>query len=236
MTSGPRRIRVACTRCDHVATRTLKAGDQRTLETLRRTLRCGQCRAWASTGLVLVDSVGDAEARPVFVDLGEQRTGINTHAAGQRTRPRLVRAICLKCYQSRRFKPRWRRNESIIQLCLGLVCDRCGAKGTHGDIQLKAIEFEPPQRLSSQLVQRMKGLKGPASEAADMVRAGLLILALTVPGMAGAAAAGLLIGGTIGASIELVLDAYEYEAENDFWNSPRGGYRERVEARHRSNR
>lgn len=57
MTSGPRRIRVACKACGIVAIRTLRAGDTRTLADLRDRPRCGCCYARASKGLVRVSLI-----------------------------------------------------------------------------------------------------------------------------------------------------------------------------------
>lgn len=62
MNPGPRRIRVACKRCRYNALRTLKAGDDRTLDTLRTTLRCGQCGARAHLGMLDIAPLGGAHA------------------------------------------------------------------------------------------------------------------------------------------------------------------------------
>jgi hypothetical protein len=57
MTSGPRRIRVACAKCDYDKVRTLEAGDDRTLEQLSASLRCGGCRTWGKNGALSVSAV-----------------------------------------------------------------------------------------------------------------------------------------------------------------------------------
>lgn len=57
MTSGPRRIRVACEKCGYDKLRTLEAGDERTLEQLSASLRCGGCRTWGKNGALSVSAV-----------------------------------------------------------------------------------------------------------------------------------------------------------------------------------
>jgi hypothetical protein len=145
MTSGPRRIRVACAKCDYDKVRTLEAGDDRTLEQLSASLRCGGCRTWGRNGAVSVTIVDfDAGPRPhpvrrheVTSDAADHKVSAN-NADKADPQPRYMHCVCLDCGHNENFRPRWRRGDTLDSVARESTCPACGAEGSAGNIYLRA--------------------------------------------------------------------------------------------------
>lgn len=125
MTSGSRQIRVACAKCGYDKQRTLVAGDDRTLEQLSASLRCGGCRTWGKSGAIRVSLAASHEPERTGQSAGETRAAQTTANGANResgpakqhrdadTRPVHVHGTCLNCGHNENFKPKWRRGETV---------------------------------------------------------------------------------------------------------------------------
>lgn len=246
MTSGPRRIRVACAKCGYDKLRTLEAGDDRTLEQLSATLRCGGCRTWGKSGAIHVSLTGSPERKHTIA-------GATKNADA---RPDVVHGTCLICGHNDNFKPKWRRGETLKSLTQDITCPACGAEGSAGNIYLRAsrrrtTESEsesipwdlgasilaslawPFERLGLLIVMPLKALFVAIGRLFVRVREPLLIggamLGGVVTSIGVAYIAVVLIGAALSWPATLAMRAVEHEYQDNVRNSPRGGYYERLD-------
>ena len=244
MTSGHRRIRVACAKCGYDKARTLEAGDDRTLAQLSASLRCGGCRTWGKSGALSI-SLASRSRR--------ERTQEETGA-----RPLHVHATCINCGHNENFKPKWRRGETLASLAQDITCLACGAEGAAGNVYLRTASRSKPQlksqvplsifasalamfawpfeMLARLIVIPLAALTAGMGRWLRRVWGPLLMGGAFVTGIAasvGAAyVAAVLIGATMSGPVELLLRAAEYEHRDAISNSPKGGYRERIDAKY----
>jgi len=240
MTSGSRRIRVACAKCDYNKVRTLEAGDDRTLAQLSASLRCGGCRTWGKNGALTV----------TLADFNPQ--------------PRRVHCVCLDCGYNENFRPKWRRSDTLDSLARESTCPACGADGSAGNIYLRAARAENNRSEGRPLQWDILGSVA-ATLTWPLEMLGLLVViplrligrgtwwflkglgrdleGLWEPLLKSGAVAGIaagtfgvgylacvLIGSALSGPAELVIRAAEHEHRDSVRNSPRGGYYLRREA------
>lgn len=218
MTSGPRQIRVACAKCGYDKQRTLAAGDDRTLEQLSASLRCGGCRAWGKNGAISVSptatpkkrrtqrSAHESSVSRIHPNVSNRDSGAIDNASQPNSRPALVHGACLNCGHTETFKPKWRRGETLDSLARAIACPECGAEGPAGNIYL---------REASSRTQRPHKSKIPLQVGASIIATlvwpfKMLGLLVVMPLAALAVAIGrlleriwgpLLMGGSVFASI-----------------------------------
>lgn len=246
MTSGPRQIRVACAKCGYNKLRTLEAGDDRTLEQLSASLRCGGCRTWGKSGAVSVSSVGLPRRKP-----GAAK--ITAKAAG---RPLVVHGTCLNCGHNENFKPKWQGGETLTSLAQDITCPACGAEGSASNIYLRAAMRRgtenngesvpwhlagsilatlawPFELLGLMIVIPLKVLVVAIGRLLAPIREPLLIGSAMLGGVAAfvgvAYIAAVLIGAALSGPANLAMRAVEHEYQDNVRNSPRGGYYERLD-------
>lgn len=268
MTSGPRQIRVACARCGYEKQRTLVAGDDRTVEQLSASLRCGGCRAWGKSGAISVSL--PASRKQVRCEQTAAKTSTpQTNAAGTNgksgaaeerrhadTRPVYVHGTCLNCGHSETFKPKWRPGETLQALARDITCPECGAEGSAGNIYVREATSQtnrrrrdkapldtgasilatlawPFEMLGLMVVIPLASLAVAAGRLLERIWAPMLIGGSVLAGITAAAGAAyvgtILIGAAMSGPAELVLRAVEHEHSDAIYNSPKGGYRERVD-------
>lgn len=182
MTSGPRRIRVVCAKCDYNKVRTLEAGDDRTLTQLSASLRCGGCRTWGKNGAVSV-TFADFETQrhprpargPAEASDGAVHTASADEARKAKLQPRHVHGVCLDCGHNENFRPKWRRGDTLESLARESMCPACGAEGAAGNIHLRAAR--PKRRRRENRLLRWDVLGSVAATLAwPLEMLGLLIL------------------------------------------------------------
>lgn len=256
MKAGSRQIRVTCKACGYDKVRTLRAGDARTLETLRASLRCGDCRVWAKSGSVSIQLVSRDE------DAKRAESGRSADAKpGDKIppAPRAVhlRAKCIVCGNSSVFHQKWRTADTLESLARNLACQQCGAEGSTHNIQVRFVSAAEALRARENkwrdlrsaaltiLLLPLAALGGLTAgsirlagdfvehELEDLWRP-LLVGAAALAGVAAFAGGLLLTVFLLGAGVtrygQLVVDAAAYEYQDAVRNSPAGGYRERLQS------
>jgi len=245
MTSGSRRIRVACAKCGYDKQRTLEAGDERTLEQLSASLRCGGCRTWGKNGAISVSLAASSTEKRCLRGAGE--------TAAQ---PLDVHGTCLNCGHNENFNPKWRRGETLKSLARDITCAECGAEGSAGNIYLREAtsptqrqrKSKPPLHIGASVLATLAwpfevlGLLIVIPLAATAVAIGRILATLWRPLLIGGSVVGgiaafigaayvaaVLIGAAMSGPAVLVLRAAEHEHQDAVHNSPKGGYRERLD-------
>lgn len=237
MTSGPRRIRVACAKCGYDKVRTLAAGDDRTLAQLSVSLRCGGCRAWGKNGDLSVDlHVGDERHSASASDASATH---DVYPEFSDPHPRDVHGVCLVCGHHENFRPRWRRGETLASLACEISCPECGADGGAGNIFLRtSVAAEHPDSVpmlpfAANMLAALLWWLGVFGRIIANAGRALLIAAPVAFGITTVIAVGYLAAVLFATALSvpagLVLRAAEHEYQDAIRHSPKGGHYVRLD-------
>lgn len=173
---------MACAKCGYEKQRTLEAGDDRTLEQLSASLRCGGCRTWGKSGALNV-TLADFNAEPHYRSVRARdvandaaiRTASAARAREAGLQPRHVHGVCLDCGHNENFRPKWRRGDTLDSVARESTWPKCGAEGSAGNIYLRAARPKSRRRENQPVQWDMLGSVA-ATLAWPLEMLGLLIL------------------------------------------------------------